>query len=90
VPEVSLISLLDILLGPGVVMLIYHEHPTRLQLVAGISIFLIQVLHEVYGIAFGPGAAVDLAVDVTAPCSKVVRDLDVPPDSLDHRLQQKQ
>jgi hypothetical protein len=27
-------------------MLIYHEYPTRLQLVAGIGIFLIMVLHE--------------------------------------------
>jgi len=70
VPEVSLISLLDILLGPGMVMLIYHERPTGLQLIAGISIFIIQVLHEVYGITFGRDeAACDLAVDVPSPCS---------------------
>jgi len=46
VPEVSLLSLLDILFGPAIVMLIYHEYANWLQLVAGICIFFIMVVHE--------------------------------------------
>ena len=52
VPEVTLISLLDILLGPSLVMIFFGERPTPLQLLSGIAIFVILVLHEVYGMIY--------------------------------------
>jgi len=51
VPEVTLISLLDILLSPALVALFFEEYPSTLQLVAGLSVFFILLLHEVFAAA---------------------------------------